>query len=433
MQYANTIKEVPNACKEGPLVGEELNTYFVDTMETRTGDKYTSPIDEIAEACELPSERNSFLLLGHRGCGKSTELNRLAVQLEAQGIPVHSVCCNEEINLATIEYSDLMILMGDALLSIASEHQIPVAENLAEAIRDFWTVTEDKTFETMRNVDDERTVGFSGQLGLQSILSLFASMKGSIRYSDARRTTYRQKVSHHASEWISMLRVLIDQITDAIHHQPVLIFEDLDKLTEESAWRVFLDFSGLLSALSCPVVYTFPIALSYSQDFAKLESYFDLKFLPMIKIENLDGTPNSEGKAQIREIIEKRMNTGLFVEDSLDYMIEKTGGALRDLFKSIIVAARRANRRGSDVIDQKDAEIALARVQSDLTRRIEAKHYVFLASIYKGNRKDIQDREMLLKMLVAGTVLEYNGQRWNNVHPLVTDFLVDQGFISREQ
>ncbi len=29
---------------------------------------------DIFEACQTPSERNAFLLLGHKGCGKSTEL-----------------------------------------------------------------------------------------------------------------------------------------------------------------------------------------------------------------------------------------------------------------------------------------------------------------------------------------------------------------------
>ena len=41
-----------------------------------------------------------------------------------------------------------------------------------------------------------------------------------------------------------------------------------------------------------------------------------------------------------------------------------------------------------------------------------------------------EDKEMLLKMLQATVVLEYNGRRWHNVHPLVVQFLQEQGLMN---
>ena len=67
-----------------------------------------------------------------------------------------------------------------------------------------------------------------------------------------------------------------------------------------------------------------------------------------------------------------------------------------------------------------------------LTRRISRKHYAFLAEICKGKHTNIEDPEMLLDMLRAGVVLEYNGQRWHNVHPLVAEFLEMQGLLDDE-
>lgn len=445
MQYANTIKEVPNACKEGPLSGEELNQYFVDTMAIRTGDTHFSPMDEIAYACCVPSDYNSFLLLGHRGCGKSTELNQLAKKLKAQGYPVYSIPCNQEINVATIEYTDLLILMGDALMHIAKEQNVPADNYLVARIQEFWKLSIEKVTEDFHGAEDERSVGASGEMGFLSFFKLSASIKGSIKYSDTSRTVYRETITRRSSEWIALLRQLIDQITEKSGgFQPVLIFEDLDKLTEESAWNVFTDFSGLLSALSCPVIYTFPIALSYSPKFASLESYFEIQFLPMVKIENVDGSRNQEGYDNIRSIMEKRMAVSSLFEplpqnsnlDTLDYLIEKTGGALRDLFRAIAVASRRAANRGSDKIAQEDADQALMRICSDLTRRIDSSNYSFLADICKGDQETkerIENTKMLLDMLQAGVVLEYNGRRWHNVHPLVKDFLIKQGMVADGQ
>ena len=53
----------------------------------------------------------------------------------------------------------------------------------------------------------------------------------------------------------------------------------------------------------------------------------------------------------------------------------------------------------------------------------------FLKNIYNGDKELIEDKEKLLKMLQASVVLEYNGKRWHNVHPLVAKFLKERGLV----
>ena len=113
-------------------------------------------------------------------------------------------------------------------------------------------------------------------------------------------------------------------------------------------------------------------------------------------------------------------------------MIRYTGGSLRDLFRVIIAAAKRAERRNSGRIEMEDADYALEEEKTSLTRRIEQKDYRFLFNIYQGNKERIEDKEMLLRMLQASVVLEYNGKRWHNVHPLVVKFLEEQGLMGDE-
>jgi hypothetical protein len=123
----------------------------------------------------------------------------------------------------------------------------------------------------------------------------------------------------------------------------------------------------------------------------------------------------------------------LFDKNVEDYMIEKTGGALRDLFDAIRQSATYASRRKADSISMDDAVLALEEIQSEITRRIEKKDYDFLKDIYNGNRRGISDRKALLGMLLAGVVLEYNGKRWCNLHPLVADYLVDLGVVEKRE
>ena len=192
---------------------------------------------------------------------------------------------------------------------------------------------------------------------------------------------------------------------------------------------MFYHYAAVLSGMSFSVIYTFPIGLSYDARYAAMEGYFISKTLPMIKIETIEGQPFGEGIGIIRQIVEKRADLTLFEEEVLEKLIQFTGGSLRDLFHAINSSAKRAERRGSKHMSMEDAERALEELRTSLTRRIEKKDYEFLINIYTGNKELIEDKQMLLKMLQASVVLEYNGKRWRNLHPLVSRFFIEQELV----
>ena len=128
----------------------------------------------------------------------------------------------------------------------------------------------------------------------------------------------------------------------------------------------------------------------------------------------------------IKKIVEDRADPSLIEEQTLKLMIEKTGGSLRDLFSIIRDASIRARRRKSGRIEMEDANAALNSLKASLTKRIEVKDYEFLRNIISGNKRNIEDREKLLEMLTCNVVLEYNENRWRDVHPLVVDFLQEE-------
>ena len=436
MKFAETIQNIPNAFRPGPLKIEELGQFYYDkTMSVRTGDAYISPIEDIYEACKVPSEQNTFLLLGHKGCGKSTELNDMASRLAKEGYEIHMVQCGADLDLNNPLYADLLILMGEALVTIADRTGCRLDTDTIETVENFWqeeaeeigTLTDGSSVELESGVSSESPEILSG------LLHLFAGIKSDLRYSEENRTCYRNRIAKRSSEWIFAMEKIADAITETLDgRQPILIFEDLDKLNPQDAWDVFYRHAATLAGVSFPVIYTFPISLSYRPDFAALEWYFTWKTLPMIKQENSDGTPCEAGYETIRKIIFMRASSALFEEEAVTLLIQKTGGSLRDLFMVLNAGAQRANRRRSERVEQEDVQKALEQLKTSLTRRIERRHYPFLAEIYRGNRERIEDQKMLLEMLQANTVLEYNGKRWHNVHPLVADFLKEQDLIGHD-
>ncbi len=431
MKHANRVSEMINAFSPEPLQGEEMEKFYCnDTMEYRMSDKYDSPIEDIFEMCQEEGTQNAFLLLGHKGCGKSTELNRLSEQLSAQGYRVKTIVCSTDLDMFNIVYSDLFILMGEALLDIAKECGCKISRAYLDDIMHFW----DEGVETSVSGREETTdieAGMSAETpGLLHVLKVFTKIKADLKYNEEVRKEYRKKISIRSSEWIKLLGNVAEEIAgETAGKSPIIIFEDLDKLNPEDAWKVFYNYAAVLSGMSFPVIYTFPIGLSYDTRFAAMEGYFVTKTLPMIKIETIEGQPYEDGINIVREIVRKRADLNLFEDDVLDNLIRYSGGSLRDLFHTINASAKRAERRNSESISMEDAERALEEVKTSLTRRIEQKDYEFLINICTGNKELIEDKQALLKMLQASVVLEYNGKRWHNLHPLVARFLTEQGLI----
>ncbi len=432
MKYANRVSEIINAFSPAPLQMEQMAEFYCeDTMEYRTSDKYNSPIEDIFDICRNSEECSACLLLGHKGCGKSTELNRMAERLVNDGYCVKTIYCSRDSDLLNIVYSDLFILMGEALLQIAEEAGCKIENKVLVKIKNFW----DEGIETMASqevssVSAETGISVETKGILLNLLNLFAKIKTDLKFNEETRREYRRKVSVRSSEWIDLLRLVASEITRKMEGKcPIIIFEDLDKLNEETAWKVFYNYAAALSGMVFPVIYTFPIALSYDVKFSVMESYFVIKTLPMIKIETIENQPFQNGIDVIREIVKKRANLALFETSVLKRLIQYTGGSLRDLFHVINASAKRAERRDSEIITMEDAEHALEELKTSLTRRIEEKNYQFLLNIYNKNKERIEDKEMLLKMLQASVVLEYNGKRWHNVHPLVVKFFKEQGLI----
>ena len=69
MKYANQVSEIINAFSPAPLNKEQMPEFYCeDTMEYRTCDKYSSPIEDIFDICRSSKEYSACLLLGP--CGR---------------------------------------------------------------------------------------------------------------------------------------------------------------------------------------------------------------------------------------------------------------------------------------------------------------------------------------------------------------------------
>ena len=444
LKAARNVKEIEDSFEATPLTTpEDMKDFYVETMEARTGDLDESPIIDMEIACRSPRDHNAMLIMGHRGCGKSTELNDMKLRLEAEGRPVRIIQCEERLPLENKpRFSDLLILMGETLYQMARELDVPIASGTLETIQNFWN----PTVRVMEKVKEEEiNVGAGVEVGppglLKTVTNLFMKLNSDLKFNDTVRETSEKCMENYYADWRKILRQLSDGIWRKVRKQPILIFEGLDHLENlDEARDLFFSHAGKLTDVSFPVIYTFPIALYYDKGFGTFEHLFHLvTVFPMLKLETLDGKPYPEGADRLREIVNRRVKAGVIEPDALELMIAKSGGSLRDLFFAIRTAADRAYSRkrrtknDNETVKAADAERALIKLKSNLSRRIEGEEHKFLAEICAGKRQEIEKSQTLLDMLQARAVLEYNGERWFNVHPLVTDYLEELGYIRRKE
>ena len=111
MKYANQISEMINAFSPETLKIEQMEQFYCsNTMEYRMSDKYSSPMEDIFDICQEKRNRNAFLLLGNKGCGKSTELNRLSEKFEKEEYLDKTIACSMDLDLFNLVYYDLFII-----------------------------------------------------------------------------------------------------------------------------------------------------------------------------------------------------------------------------------------------------------------------------------------------------------------------------------
>jgi len=409
--------------------------YYNGTMKIRMGNN-NNPMRRLFKDCTMQiGINNAYLLAGHRGCGKSTELFDLKQKFVKEYYPVAMVRAEIDLNLHLADCWDIMLFVTKALCEIADENNINLPDATVEAVLDYikTDIVETETIDKDATIRGEASA--TASVNLAYLLKVFLKIKSSLQVGTHTRTILTRKGEQRASEWVMYIKEISDIIANKMDgKQPIIIFEGLDKIQPyDRAFDVFRH--EILAKMPFPVIYSFPMPLIYDSKIATLESLYSISVLPMIKISNVDKTDNNEGIDVITQIVEKRASLELFDHNVLTHMIKQTGGVLRHLFECIVTASYLASWREAEKIEMQDAEDALSEIYISLTRLISTQDNEYLIKIYNDEnyRKSIDNKDDLLNLIGASVILEYrNGDRWHDLHPLISKFLENQGVVNEK-
>ena len=417
---ATNLTEVMNVFVHNePLQGRGLAEFYVARPKGQ--------IEPMRIFLEDQREPVKILFTGHRGSGKSTELNKLTSVLGDKFLTVQ-FSVRSVLDPLDVTYTDLLLSMAIRLFRQVTDQRLLRRHQRAligDALLDdvYRWFTQEIVLEKI--IEPQVDASLSANFNL-----LFVKLEGKVSTEAVTRRTIRERLEHRLSELIIKMDQVVAEVQRHAGRRVLIIVEDIDKLDLEAAKDLFLRHATSLKAPQAHIIYTFPVALRYDNDWTQINNSFSNRFiLPNIRLRNFDGTPNAEGAAVMQQLVLNRMDASLILSDALDLAVNMSGGLPFTLVRLIQNAALFARTQGKSVIDRFSLEEAVTEIRSDFQVMLEPGHYLTLRQ-YSQTRW-LENEEAVREVLHNLSLLEYaNDRRWCDVHPIVVP-LLDQEQASR--
>jgi DNA polymerase III delta prime subunit len=401
----NLIDAYNNFVVEPLKTEEEFKDFYVARPKNAP-----SPIEELKDRIENADSAKKYLFLGFRGCGKSTELNRLSRMIDRNRFLIVSYSIRE-LDVSDFDFRDFFGSMALKIYDIA-EKEIKLEANIKEDFLDFMM--------HVTKVSEEDVTKYRG-MGIS--FSNFILLK--LGREAKTREYIRKELETKISDLIQKLNWLTMEVETKTEKRIVVIVDDLDKLTRvKQAEDFFYKNYGLLIQPKCFVIYTFPIPLTFNPYYENVRPAFDDDIiLPQLPVKSKDGKRlNEENINFYKGIVEKRMDLDLIEENALEEAIVSTGKTSEfiSIMRDAAIKAYRGEKGG---ITKEEVGKALEKLRRTYDRTLTEAHKKRLLEIYdkKEARDDNIDDSTSRDLLFSLTAVEYEDEegRWCDINPLL--------------
>ena len=397
------FKNAYNNFDSRPLVGETLKKFYID-------DFTKDAVNSIRTTIKISEKYRKMLVIGHRGCGKSTILNKVAEELK-NDFHIVSFSAAETLNMNDVETIDILISIYLQVINSMKDSNINVPFQRFDDI--------------MKSVKDKLKLTEVG-------LNLWKTLSFKIKVENESRATLRE-------EFKNQIEILDNGISDCIksiykHYENedegikgkdvLIIIDDLDKLDSEFAEKLFYKGYRLLTMPKAKIIYTFPLDTYYCEDFNTFKDLYEDQFISLVVVDQ-DKNDNI-GIKQLEKLVLQRIEKQYITKEALKDMILTSGGLLRDLIKFMQDACKEAIINDSTTIDKDIAEQVINKTANHYKRLFDfPKYKEDVIKISNESQRDEIENEKLIYLLKYLFVLEYRleDDLWYDVHPCLKKVL----------
>ena len=396
-------------------------------------------ISKLLKAAEIGDKFAKIVVAGHRGSGKSTELNRVCKDLEDKGYIVLWASVNLNLDPKDISFSDVMRLLV-LLIDDRFGPEIEKDPSLKQAFETVQAWFREVTSKEVREIDKASSNSFDiaiggkteaeleGEIGPSffkgkakartELGKLMAGISILRRSNSNKRTEIKETLERYSNELVSNVNSLLRAIPQA--SRTVFILDNVDKYDAKIVNDIFFENADLFRDLDSHFIFTVQSSLLFKPVDHVPDQAFETLRLPMLPIfQHGSREPNPPVVQHLQDAIEKRVPRSLFADfdSATKKAIHLSGGCWRDLLRILHGALLDANA----VIEMKDIESAIARVAQTYTGLIrDQEDLKILAEVHA--TKNLLSNEKSLYLLHHLCVLAYNGKNWYDIHPLLEDY-----------
>lgn len=418
---ATTLVEAIHRFSPQPIefgVGSQNESFYVQRPD--------DPLGELrVRLLSAPTGTEKTLLAGHRGTGKSTELNRLSADPEIQQrYEIVDFSVKDSLELTDVDHVDLLFAMVARTYDALSSDDAPLdlKAHTVAALDGWRSRVVERMEEVAKGAGADLAVGGDGQ-GLRGFFGKFGVR---LRYERTTREVARQVIKPrigeflgHVSDFFLDAQVALDQHKGK---RLLLLIEDLDKLPDvRKAENLFSDTGPYLVQPPVRIVYTVPIALHYSKTFAQIAGRFGQSVLvPNVRLVSHEdgGRAYDKGIDTMCAFVEQRMDKGLVDEDALAAAVEMGGGLFQQMQRLMQKACTKAVGRTMTRLSLAEVREAGADLRAELERGLERRDIGILHEVHA--TKQASADEATLALLHFLHLVEYrNSERWCDVNPLL--------------
>ena len=366
----------------------------------------------------VAKRQKTFVLFGgHVGCGKSTELRQVGA-LMAKSYTISRVELTKILDINNLRFSDLLIALAHEVVATCHDKKLVVMDVFLNPVVN-WFETRIVKEERFKDLDAEIKTEAKATAGIPFLMTLLATMTAKFRSGVSYREELRHEVTNGFTQLVGHFNALIAHVNELLVARgigPMLfVIDGTDKLKREDSTNFFQADVNQLLQIETHLVICAPIAVLLEEP-GTAQRFTLRERLPMIKIEERDGTPIPQAIDVLVQLIKLRMPLNFFDSpDTVRYLARMSGGHPRDLLRLV-----RGCFAVTDAapISRTAAERAVKNMASEYQRSVLQSDWPELVAIDTSGGDDIDRNEPRLRMLYALVLLEYNSYWWRS-HPLV--------------
>lgn len=370
-------------------------------------------------------------IVGHKGTGKTTLVRKAMADLRSEGLMAVSINAQIVIDQGEFTFADMILVIARSVIACLADQQIEIDGEIVDHLQRWFA--EELLEESQRK---QISGAIEGSIRAENKLALLAAFSTKLTAALKSDNEYRRVIRSHAErDPLDLLRRM-NMLLDAAHRalaprqqQLCVVFDNLEKIDDrELVDRAVLRRADEFRALRCHLLLFFSPADQYSPRTVQAGQAFSLVAVPVLPVRFRGDSPDivrPEALRAITRLLDARLSlTNVFadVEAGIAALARLSGGHVRDLLQ---IARRAVELAEPGKVDVAQIEKAARRVASERTVLMRPEDWPRAQEIARSQR--VENRTEDSHLILHSCVLNYDGEPWWDVHPLLRD---DPRFVS---